>query len=708
MKLFRHAKHEEGFTLIEMLVVAPIVILTIGAFLTVIINMTGDVLASRASNTLSYNVQDALNRIETDVKASSNFAAVTNASDMGTNQGFNNDGTVFKSSTGSTGQELILNMVATTTNPVSSTSSYVYLKNKPNACSAPQQNTPFTYKVVYFIKQDGSDNVLYRRTLMPSNYSDTTNTVCALPYQQPSCAASLVDAGTTPTSCKTKDVELVRSDQSLQFFVQYFNGESATGENVAATASDDGNRGIALQSATTVGVSIDAQKTAAGRTVERSAIMRVSRNDGNAAGVNTTVVTDAAPSAPNVVASVTEPTYATFTWNKVSQATGYTIQYQINGGAVTTGFVNQNQTTFTVTSSTHNDVVTAQVTAINSVGSSAVTYASVTAPLWVSPALQNNWSNYNSVYTRAGYTKTPDGYVLLQGLITSSTTPGTNELIETLPVGYRPAATMTFQAESNGDGASIIVQTDGSVLASTNTSAAWVSLADVKFLSATSPHSWTNLSMVNGWTNRGAAGDPALSYTTDAIGRFFVRGAIAGGTTTDATIITTLPTSATTAKYSHIAVRSGGSGSNAVGITNTSHNMVAKGVAVGTAYFPNISFFPDTYTGSTWNSVGAAGQPAFLNSWVNYGSSYNTAQFTKSSDNIVTIRGLVKSGTTNANIFTLPSGYRPSARIITAAWCNAAQCRVDIDVNGNVVATSTGTSAVYTSLDRISFYADGS
>ena len=35
---------QKGFTLIEMLVVAPVVILTIGAFLTVIISMTGEVL----------------------------------------------------------------------------------------------------------------------------------------------------------------------------------------------------------------------------------------------------------------------------------------------------------------------------------------------------------------------------------------------------------------------------------------------------------------------------------------------------------------------------------------------------------------------------------------------------------------------------------------------------------------------------------------
>ena len=59
---------QQGFTLIEMLVIAPIVVLAIGAFLTVIISMTGEVLASRGANTLTYNIQDALNRIDQDVK----------------------------------------------------------------------------------------------------------------------------------------------------------------------------------------------------------------------------------------------------------------------------------------------------------------------------------------------------------------------------------------------------------------------------------------------------------------------------------------------------------------------------------------------------------------------------------------------------------------------------------------------------------------
>jgi type II secretory pathway pseudopilin PulG len=694
MKLFKRTQRaqQSGFTLVEMLVVAPIVILTIGAFLTVIINMTGEVLASRASTKLTYDVQDALNRVEQDVKLSSSFLATNSV--LGTNQGYNDDSTAFVNATGSNGPMLILNMVGTTGNPISTSTSYVYLKNQPNDCSAPQQNTPFTYNIVYFVK----NNTLYRRTIMPTNYNDTTNTVCGTPYQQPSCSPSFMDAQASSVFCKTKDVELVKGVTPSTFFIQYFNGESTTSANTAASsASTNTARATALQSATTVSVSIDATQTSAGRDVQRSAVMRVSRLDTNASSIAVVTATTA-PNAPSsVTASITEPTFATFQWNKVGTATSYTIEYQINGGAWTTGFSNQNQTTYTVTTSGPSDVVNARVKANNSLGSSGYAYASVTAPLWISPGLQNGWSNFNNGYATASYLKTPDGFVILKGLILDTAFTG-SETLFTLPAGYRPEKLQTFQVESNNDGATVTVNPDGTVVASTNIDASWVSLSDVKFLSSTSSHPFTNLTLSNGWTNRASsADDPSLAYAEDAIGRYFVRGTVTGGTSTDNTVIATMPADAVTAKYSHIAVRSGGGGNNLVGV-NTTRNLVAKGVGVGSAYFLNIAYLPDSYTG-TWNNI------AFQNSWANYGGQFNIGQYTKSSDNVVTLRGLIKTGANGTVITTLPVGYRPSARLITAGVCNNTNCRFDIFPNGNVMAQAN-TSAIWSSLDRISFYAD--
>jgi Tfp pilus assembly protein PilE len=146
-----------GFTLVEMLVIAPIVILAIGAFVTVIVSMVGEVLVSRSSNNLAYNVQDALNRIEQDVKLSSGYLAQNSITlDAANDQGYDDDAANFTNVGLASGSALILNAFATTGNPLSTTSSLVYLTGQPNACASSQisDNTPMTYNIVYYIRDN--------------------------------------------------------------------------------------------------------------------------------------------------------------------------------------------------------------------------------------------------------------------------------------------------------------------------------------------------------------------------------------------------------------------------------------------------------------------------------------------------------------------------------------------------------------------------
>lgn len=62
-----------------------------------------------------------------------------------------------------------------------------------------------------------------------------------------------------------------------------------------------------------------------------------------------------------------------------------------------------------------------------------------------------------------------------------------------------------------------------------------------------------------------------------------------------------------------------------------------------------------------WHEIGAAGEPAFMNSWENYGGGlgYHPAAFFKDPFGIVHLTGLIKNGMTGV-VFTLPSGYRPA------------------------------------------------
>jgi len=77
------------------------------------------------------------------------------------------------------------------------------------------------------------------------------------------------------------------------------------------------------------------------------------------------------------------------------------------------------------------------------------------------------------------------------------------------------------------------------------------------------------------------------------------------------------------------------------------------------------------YAGDTaWNEVGATGQPAFTNSWANYGSdgngTYETAAFIKLSTGLVLVKGFITGGVAGNQIFVLPVGYRPAKNAFVA------------------------------------------
>lgn len=105
----------------------------------------------------------------------------------------------------------------------------------------------------------------------------------------------------------------------------------------------------------------------------------------------------------------------------------------------------------------------------------------------------------------------------------------------------------------------------------------------------------------------------------------------------------------------------------------------------------------------SWREVGATGQPAFQNSWVNFGTPYETAAFYKDSNGIVHLKGLIKSGTVNTIAFTLPVGYRPLKALLFPNGSNGSIGISVIDSTGGV-NPAIG-SNVYFGLDGITFKA---
>lgn len=257
---------ESGFTFVEIAVVAPAIILMIGAFLVIVVTLTGEVLSTRAKNVLASDVQQTLTTIENDIRASDAFLA-TNSFAITSPQGSDDGSTAFVNADSDEGNALILDQSATVGNPLTPPISYVYIENQPNACDSPflQSNTPVNINVVYFIKDDS----LWRRVIMPSNYETVS---CVTPWQQPSCSP-----GFSAAFCKTEDSELVKGVGTEGFTLTYYDSADSTIVNPTASDPDSPTptRSAELESISAVSVSINASQIAAGKEVSWSASRRM-------------------------------------------------------------------------------------------------------------------------------------------------------------------------------------------------------------------------------------------------------------------------------------------------------------------------------------------------------------------------------------------------------------------------------------------------
>lgn len=78
--------------------------------------------------------------------------------------------------------------------------------------------------------------------------------------------------------------------------------------------------------------------------------------------------------------------------------------------------------------------------------------------------------------------------------------------------------------------------------------------------------------------------------------------------------------------------------------------------------------------------------PTLLNSWANYGGSFQTARY-RLFDGHVEIEGLIKSGSIN-KIFTLDAGYRPAGQHLFLGAANGGGLQMYVWPNGDVTAVA--------------------
>lgn len=667
-----------GFTLVELLIITPMVLLIIASFVVVIVSLTGDALANREQLVQARDTQDALDRIEQDIRLSNRFLA-ENRVVLTSPQGVNNDTTKFVNVSATTGTALILQSLATDKNPIDNTRNLVFLTNSPNACNSPlvTSNSPSYVNIVYFVK----NNMLYRRVLTTYNPSPVP---CVTPWQQSTCAAGQVNG----TSCKSEDTILAKDVASIS--IDYFTTPTSTTPiaDASSAATTVAVRDAALVTASSLRASITLTKSASGRDVTYSGAARVSK-------LNSSTLEP--PTVPVVTNFMSGPTSVTFSWDGIASATSYVVSYSINGGAYIDVPNGVTSPSYTVTAS-RNDVVAIKVAANNATGTSANGTSTANIPAWATCNLQNNWTNYGGTHATAEFTKTTSGVVMLKGLIKDGSTV-LGDTICTLPPGYRPSERLLFSVAMGGTIVGRVdIDTSGNVVYLYGNNS-WLSLSTISFIPA-GTYSWTTMTGLNSWLHYDTTGDtayPAVQVTKDSTGRAHIQGLARAGTTSLNTNAFALPANYAPATNRQDIYAVGGSGGTSTSMVPNSFQLTpggyiqTRGVPQNGYWANQAMFYPSAVTGFTAATM--------QNSWnPTYGAPFSPAEYKKSSDDIVSLRGLPAGGTATVGttLFTLPVGSRPSEIIICDATTgpgSGVYARVDINPNGAVTVREGGNTA---------------
>lgn len=233
---------DTGFTLIEVLVISPIVILFIGVFIAFAIGLTGESLQLRERNATAYDAQSSLDDIEMNSSRAIQFLSTTGT--LQNKQGKNDGTTAFTATNGTSPDSLIFTAVATNSSPYDSTRSLVY--NGPGACNT--SNPIYSYMTIYFVS---SDNSLYKRQVL------STATPCTTPFQKGTCSAATM-ASSPPAYCAAVD-DLLMSNVTGFSVIYYASGVQTSDPTIADK----------------VNVTITSTRTISGKDVTYSANMSV-------------------------------------------------------------------------------------------------------------------------------------------------------------------------------------------------------------------------------------------------------------------------------------------------------------------------------------------------------------------------------------------------------------------------------------------------
>jgi len=548
----RQTSKSTGFTLVEVLIIAPIVILAIGAFVAILVSIVGEVIVTRNATSQTHDIHSALDQIEQDVKLSLEFPVTTGS--LPTPQGRNNNFTGTSAFTSADSNTLVLQTAATSSDGI------MYYANQPNPCPDVDfyyypnvvYNRVFTITNMYFIK----DNALWKRTYVPTYNLNVTspdqNTLCSEdnPYERNTCSP-----GYTASRCQTQDTKLIENVSALStaFFA---TGDSTTnvGPGNSATSS-------------TVEVSITASATATGEPITTTMKRRMSRLDQANPTSTTSQWTDwSNTDLKNSWTQYGTP-FATPGYIKTSGGVVF-LKGLIQNGTLTNGTVVANlppgyrpSSTVTVptTARTASSTNGPAVIQILTNGDVTIWYVNNNATgTWVTLdgisfllddqypmtqlALQSGWTPFSGRYLRSGLDGM--GRVNIRGQIAPGVVT-TNTVISQLPAAQQPGKYYHLMGGAPSNTYIYYGLDATGNFQSRGISTSWLSIESMIYPSTF--NGWTNWppgggngQLKNSWTNYGTT-YPDAAYTKAADGVVSLKGLIGGGSTTQNSVIAILP-----------------------------------------------------------------------------------------------------------------------------------------------------------------------
>lgn len=296
----------------------------------------------------------------------------------------------------------------------------------------------------------------------------------------------------------------------------------------------------------------------------------------------------------------------------------------------------------------------------------------------------------------------PSGVVVLSGLIQSKVAGVDNELLFTLPPGYRPDGPQWLAAVNQADSARFIkILANGEVrIAGSGWTNNFVALDGIAFPAA-GVATWLNIgsesaiAWVNTWGNYDVATYGSAGMWLDPYGFVWTRGVVSGGSFTDGTNICVVPVAMRAYAQHHIQTGTNG-GYGMVGTNGSPYDrLVVKGGAAGTTWlslFGAMWVTPAGRTDNPWRNV-----QYFSNTWA-VNSGFTTPSTLRREDGLCVMNGFIASGTLGAMAFTLdPEVAIPNSQgVILTTGANSVRGRIDL--KGVVMSPAQG-SNLWFSLD---------